>query len=79
MQNDNNFVVYKKVNGQFNKPLWNSGTNKGPQGSYKLIFQTDNNLVVYDNNGSSKWAAMSTLGKPAPMQLRMQDDGNLVI
>jgi hypothetical protein len=41
-----------------------------------LIFQTDGNLVVYDENGAARWAS-NTDGRGA--YARFQSDGNLVV
>lgn len=44
---------------------------------YRLILQTDGNLVLYDNNNRALWASW-TDGKKASF-LAMQPDGNLVL
>lgn len=46
-------------------------------GRYHLEFQTDGNLVLYNNFGTVMWASQ-TNGAPVA-ELRMQRDGNLVI
>jgi hypothetical protein len=44
---------------------------------YRLILQTDGNLVLYDNNNRALWASW-TDGKKVSF-LAMQPDGNLVL
>jgi len=46
-------------------------------GSFKLIYQTDGNLVLYRSNGAVLWAS-NTAGRPAG-RFCMQDDGNIVV
>ncbi len=74
MQTDGNFVVYNYGNGSVGGALWNSGTNSGS--GYKVVFQGDGNLVIYDANGSAKWASGTN---PSGASLSLQSDGNLVI
>ena len=56
MQGDGNFVVYKHVDGE-TTAIWASNTNGKGEGPYCLKMQEDNNLVVYDSNGSPTWAS----------------------
>ncbi len=80
-----------KSNGLYmNVPLFQGGSDNGflksgfayfnnyewVNGDYKLIMQSDGNLVIY-KNGSAKWHS-GTHGNPNAV-LRMQSDGNLVI
>ncbi len=46
-------------------------------GTYHCTFQSDGNLVVYDQGGNVKWAS-GTNGK-GPTRCIMQSDGNLVL
>ncbi|HUD10507.1 MAG TPA: hypothetical protein VMR28_02420 [Candidatus Saccharimonadales bacterium] len=46
-------------------------------GHYKLVLQSDGNLVLYDNNGKPLWAS-GTNGDSTAF-LAMQGDGNLVL
>lgn len=46
-------------------------------GQYKLVYQSDGNLVLYGNDGSPLWAS-NTEGSAADFTI-MQGDGNLVI
>jgi hypothetical protein len=48
-----------------------------PAGSYKLIFQGDGNLVVYDQNMTPTW--FSGTANVGATQAVMQGDGNFVI
>jgi hypothetical protein len=44
-----------------------------------LVMQNDGNLVIYEKNGSYKWASGSNGKGTPPYRLMMQTDGNLVI
>jgi hypothetical protein len=44
---------------------------------YKLVFQSDGNLVMYDSNNKARWASMSF--SPMPKLAVLQNDGNLVL
>jgi len=46
-------------------------------GRYRLVYQTDGNLVLYRTDGSPLWAS-GTNGRPVGQTI-MQDDGNLAI
>lgn len=46
-------------------------------GAYTLVFQYDNNVVIYDTSGHAYWSTQ-TSGKTAN-QFIMQSDGNLVL
>ncbi len=48
-----------------------------PNHAYKLLYQTDGNLVLYRGDGLALWA--SNTGGQTPGQVIMQADGNLVI
>ena len=48
-----------------------------PDGRYRLIFQTDGNLVIYRNDGAAVWWT-GTVGI-SPYSARMQTDGNFVV
>lgn len=50
---------------------------KSGNGKHELIYQDDNNLVIY-SEGRAIWAS-NTAGKPNPGAVIMQGDGNLVI
>ncbi len=55
MQGDGNLVLYQKEDSQ---PLWNTTTNGATCGldcSYKFVFETNGNLVVFDENNNVKW------------------------
>jgi len=46
-------------------------------GEFKLIYQTDGNLVLYNSSNAAVWAS-NTNGQPA-WRTYMQPDGNLVV
>jgi len=59
MQNDGNFVVYKKPGPQGipgNNAVWATNTVRG-SGSYQLRMQTDGNVVLYRNGSEVLWAS----------------------
>ena len=76
---DGNFVLYHKVN-ETEIEKWDSKTNtsQAPK-PFKLIMQTDGNLVLYDANDHAVWASNTQNRGKAPHRLVMQSDGNLVI
>lgn len=58
--------------------LWNSKTNRNYRYAMRLEFQTDGNLVAYENNtGFAMWSS-KTSGNPGAT-LTVQNDGNVVI
>jgi hypothetical protein len=70
MQYDGNLVTYAG-----SRAIWNSGT-PGTYGNY-ATFQSDGNLVLYDQNGRALWNTYTyTQGASV---LKMQSDGNLVL
>jgi hypothetical protein len=74
MQFDGNLVLYK-----FGHVLWHSGSyGKGP-GPYRLIMQTDGNLVIYNGHNQPIWATMTNGQGSGPHRLKIQRDGNLVL
>lgn len=70
MQPDGNFVVYR-ADGTV---IWHTST--GGQAGASLLFQNDNNLVVYKGS-TAVWHAATT-GLPGSY-VTMQNDGNLVM
>ena len=57
------------------RSIW--ATNTPGSGGDGLKFQTDGNLVIYNNDGGVAWSS-NTVGK-AGTKLVLQDDGNLVL
>ena len=76
MQADCNLVLYSVVNAQKVSALWNSDTQHAGSGCY-LDFQSDGNLVLYDEFDQPLWASGTSGTTNA--ELHIQDDGNLVI
>jgi len=78
MQPDGNLVVYNT-----NGAVWASGTdNKGwpsYRAPYRLIMQTDGNLVAYDSTNRAVWASGTNGRGPGPYSAIMQDDCNFVV
>ncbi|KAK1881128.1 Mannose-specific lectin [Dissostichus eleginoides] len=70
-QEDGNFVVYGW------KPVWASGTN-GPD-TFRLIMQSDCNLVIYDKGGTPVWHANSYRPDTEVCRLQLTDEGELVV
>jgi hypothetical protein len=53
-------------------------TIRSPDNRYRIVYQTDGNLVIYDDVlGTAPWG--SRTGGTAPGRVIMQNDGNLVI
>jgi hypothetical protein len=71
MQGDSNLVLYFGA-----RPLWESGTGGGSDGS-RLVMQEDGNLVIYGMNGAPIWAADSN--RSGVSELFVQNDSNVVI
>lgn len=55
----------------------NNDTLVSNNGQYRLVMQSDGNLVLYDQNNSALWAT-GTDGNPGSF-LVIQDDGNVVV
>ncbi len=72
LQGDGNFVIYKPNGGV----EWASNTDG--QGFTKLVFQSDGNLVLY-NDDESKAKGLSNTYMYPNSQCFLQEDGNLVI
>ena len=59
-----------------NKTLQPGQTLKSPSGAFRLVMQSDGNLVEYTKSGTAVWST----GTASPGSLlRMQSDGNLVL
>lgn len=77
MQEDGNFVVYEydPDKNEEGNALFATGTNDGF--NYRIIFQRDGNLVIYDLRDNPKWSSRTNGLNNATLHL--QSDGNLVI
>lgn len=77
MQEDGNFVVYEydPDKNKEGNALFATGTNDGF--NYRIIFQRDGNLVIYDLRDNPKWSSRTNGLNNATLHL--QSDGNLVI
>lgn len=73
MQSDGNFVIYATGNG---KAYWSTGTSGKGKAPYRLAYQTDSNLVLYDATNKALWSNKK-FGKTSDT-LIMQEDGNFV-
>ena len=79
MQDDGNFVLLASSHFHSKNAIWASKSHGKGKGPYRLVMQSDGNLVIYDSNNKATWAT-GTDKKGAPgHKLIMQDDGNLVI
>jgi len=84
IQDDSNLVIYDTTN---SNPIWKSGTSIDTDISNppQLIFQDDDNLVLYGYNTISNkydkpiWNTNTAHTTGTSTRLTMQDDGNLVI
>lgn len=73
MQYDGNLALYSYKNGEKGNLLWETATYGS---NYKAVFQSDGNLVVYNSNGSPKWASKT---QHTGERLELQEYGNLAI
>jgi hypothetical protein len=76
MQNDGNFVIYpsNSTGGPisitpFSGALWASGSSGKGVGPYRLVMQSDRNIVVYDGNNQPQWASGTNVSNPPPSQM----------
>ncbi|XP_034052658.1 mannose-specific lectin-like [Gymnodraco acuticeps] len=70
-QEDGNFVAYGW------KPVWASDTC-GTK-AFRLVMQSDCNLVIYDKGGKPLWDAKSNRPNPGICRLQLTDEGELVV
>ncbi|XP_054479220.1 B-type lectin plumieribetin-like [Anoplopoma fimbria] len=70
-QDDGNFVVYGW------KSVWATGTNGSDV--FRLCMQADNNLVMYNKDGSAKWSTGTYMSDVNMCRLQLTDDGKLVV
>lgn len=62
--------------------LYPNSSIYSPNGVYRLIFQTDGNLVLYKNGTQVIWDTNTEICAPSqyvPYATRFQSDGNLVV
>lgn len=77
MQHDGNLCMYR-TNPAGQPAIWCTMSYGKGQAPYKLAVQTDGNLVIYGQTGST-WATMTHGQGTAPYCLILQDDRNLVL
>ncbi len=86
LQDDGNLVTYARDGSVMwvarrrlreNEVLEPGEALRSANGKFELCYQTDGNLVLYRRSDAKVLWATNRTGKPG--QLRMQDDGNLVI
>jgi hypothetical protein len=65
--------------GEEPKIVWQSNTANRGQFPYKLVVQTDGNLVIYDKINSATWSSGTYGHGQGPFKLMVQDDGNVVL
>lgn len=71
MQTDCNFVIYRR-----GRAIWAGHTSRRRNGPFRLIYQSDNNLVVYNRFNRWQWASGGE--RRGGVYVIMQNDGNLV-
>ena len=69
-----NFIVYKDTD-----PIWNSKTFGQGKAPYKLVMQTDGNLVLRDSTQKALWNSGTSGKGTKPYTLSLQNDGILKI
>jgi hypothetical protein len=79
LQGDHNFVIYKGRDFSSSNAIWNSGTYNVGNGPARLVAQSDNNLVIYDQYDAPIWNTKTNGRGAGNIRLVMQDDGNLVL
>lgn len=80
MQNDGNLVAYFSYWGDIFAPataFWSTGTNGQGVPPYRLVMQTDSNLVLRDANNNAIWN-IGIRSSAAPFWLDVQNDKNIV-
>ena len=80
LQTDGN-IVLKKRDSQLNYSiiLWSRGQCCLGTPPYELKMQKDNNLVLYDSQGSSLWATNTDGQGPNKGKAELHDNGNFVV
>jgi hypothetical protein len=73
LQSDGNLVLTHAGVGA----IWSSRTNG--KHAQKLIYQYDNNIVIYNTDGNPIWATNTSSGQTHYDALILQNDGNLVL
>ena len=79
MQTDGNFVLYVSNSLESKNAQWESKTSGNNQGPYKIIMQTDNNLVIKDGFNTPIWSSNTNNNGRVGARLVLQNDRNLVI
>lgn len=74
LQQDGNLKLYEYNKGSIGRELWGTGPQAGE--GYRVQFQDDGNLVIYNNDNIATW---DTGTHPQGSTLVLQEDGNLVI
>lgn len=66
MQSDGDFVQY----GPDGSHYWSTGSaGRGTPGDYRIVFQADGNLVIYDIKGVAIWYTATKIGAPNAFRL----------
>lgn len=80
LQEDSNFVLYRKIDDDNREPIWASNTYTEEESSnHSVVLQADGNFVLYNSNGEPIWhSGTEGYGALSPYVL-VQDDGNVCL
>lgn len=80
MQSDGNLVLYNnEQQQQQQEAIWASNSNNKGTSPYRLILQTDGNLVIYDIHHIPIWATNTHLNTFPNYQLFCYDQGYIAL
>lgn len=80
LQEDSNFVLYRKIDDDHREPIWASNTYTEEESSnHSVVLQADGIFVLYNSNGEHIWhSGAEGYGASSPYVL-VQDDGNVCL
>lgn len=78
LQEDCNFVLYRKIDNDDKEPIWASNTyNEGGSSNHSVLLQADGDFVLYNSDGQPLWhSGTHGYGASSPYVV-VQDDGNV--
>jgi hypothetical protein len=79
LQSDGNFVLYRSENFDSGNSYWATATNGKGSAPYRLVMQSDNNLVIYDAHNKAIWSTGTNGKGHGPARLVLDDSGHLKV
>lgn len=79
MQDDGDFVLYNSLEFLPRNQFWSTGTKGKGVGPFRILLQTNGNLVIYGADDKMTWESNTAKNSGGPFRLIMQNDRNLVI